>query len=98
MLTVRLMLSEDPAWPQRESRLRVRVNIVKFAKLDLCSEIKLKECLPTDLWDKNAARYLEEVTTFLDVVCLFVAAWHVECLGNLRDDLLDRANRRNCVN
>ena len=43
------MLTDDPAWPQRESGLRVRVNIVKFAKEDLRSEIKLKECLPTDL-------------------------------------------------
>jgi hypothetical protein len=43
------MLTEDPAWSQRESGLHVRVNFVKFAKEDLCSEIKLKECLPTDL-------------------------------------------------
>jgi len=49
MLTARLMLTEDPAWPQRESGLRVPVNIVRFAKGDLCSEIKLKEYLPTDL-------------------------------------------------
>ena len=49
MLIARLMFTEDPAWPQRESGLRVRVNIVRFAKGDVCSEIKLKECLSTDL-------------------------------------------------
>jgi hypothetical protein len=48
LLTVQLMLTEDPAWPQRETGLGVRVNIVEFAREDLCSKIKLKECLPTD--------------------------------------------------